>query len=89
MGLSVDEWASAFAPPFGVFTDNWAAAAFFVALGDGSWNMGPHGPWGLRREAFAEVRLTLGVDLADWPAIFNDVCVMEGAALRRIQELQK
>lgn len=89
MGLTLDEWASVFAPPFEVFTDNWAAAAFFVALGDGSWNMGPRGPIGLRREAFSEVKLALQVQASDWPALFSDVCVMEGAALRRIQELQK
>ncbi len=89
MGMSVDEWCSVFAPPFAVFSDNWAAVCFFLALGDGSWNMGPNGPIGLRREAFREVRLALGIRLVDWPEIFRAVEVMDGAALRRIRESQR
>lgn len=69
-----------------VYPDCWPAAQFFVALGNGSWNMGPNGPAGLRNEAFREVRLALRVKAADWPKLFADLRVIEQAALDEIHK---
>lgn len=69
-----------------VWPDNVQAVLFFKALGAGSWNMGPNGPTGLRYEAFRETRLALGIRAADWPELFQDIRVMEGAALQEIHD---
>lgn len=67
-----------------VWPDNWESVLFFDALGGGSWNMGPQGPVGLRPEAFREVRLAMGIGRDRWPAVFDDVRVMQDAALKEI-----
>lgn len=69
-----------------VFPDCWKAVRFFIALGNGSWNMGPNGPVGLRPESFREVRLLQGVKAAEWPALHEDIRVMERAALDEIHK---
>lgn len=67
-----------------VWPDNWPAVMFFDALGEGSWNMGPNGPTGLRNESFREVRLLRGIRAANWPDLLADIRVMEAAALEEI-----
>ena len=72
-----------------MWPDNWPAVEFFAALGNGCWQTGNAGPVGLRYESFAEVRFALGIADADWRAMFHDVRVMEGAALKAMREQQK
>ncbi|MBT2326128.1 DUF1799 domain-containing protein [Variovorax paradoxus] len=69
-----------------VWPENWPAVLFFEALGNGSWNMGPNGPTGLRYETFRELRLVRGVRAADWPAMFEALRVLEQAALEEIHK---
>lgn len=69
-----------------VCEENWLAVQFMQALGFGSWNMGMGGPTGLRYETFREVRLALGIKMSQWPQLFEDIRIMERAAL---QELHK
>ncbi len=69
-----------------VWPDNWPAVQFVVALGNGSWNMGPSGPVGFRPEAFREIRLALRVRAADWPRLLADIHVIEVAALDEIHK---
>lgn len=72
--------------PLDVWPDNWPAMQFLIALGDGSWNMGPSGPVGFRREAFREVRLALRVPSADWPELFEAITIAEAEALDEIHK---
>ena len=69
-----------------VWPDNWRAVTVFMALGDGSWNMGPSGPTGLRNECFRELRFSLGIKAAEWHELFADIRVMEQAALDAIHK---
>jgi hypothetical protein len=73
-------------PPTEVWPDNLPAVNFFIALGGGSWNMGPNGPTGLRPEAFREVRLARRIRAGDWPDIFQDLRVLEDAALETMRK---
>ena len=72
-------------PPTEVWPDNLPAVNFFIALGAGSWSIGPGGPVGLRPEAFREVRLAQGIRACDWPDIFEDLRVLEDAALETMR----
>lgn len=83
-GLTADDYAAE--NTVDVWPDNWPAVLFFEALGNGSWNMGPNGPTGMRYEAFREVRIARGVRAADWPALFQDLRVLEQAALEEIHK---
>lgn len=67
-----------------VWPENWPAVQFVVALGNGSWNMGPSGPVGFRPEAFREIRLAQRIRSIDWPLLLADIQVVEGAALDEI-----
>ncbi len=69
-----------------VCPDNWLAVRFMDALGFGNWNMGMGGPTGIRYESFREVRAALGVKKSQWPELFDQIRIMESAAL---QELHK
>jgi hypothetical protein len=70
--------------PVEVWPDNWPVIEALKALGDGSWNMGPNGPVGFRREAFREIRLGLRIPLAEWPELFELLCIAESEALDEI-----
>jgi hypothetical protein len=66
--------------------DNWPAIQFVVALGNGSWNMGPNGPVGFRPEAFREIRLAQRVRAADWPRLHVEIRAIEDGALDEIHK---
>jgi hypothetical protein len=82
LGLTPEDYP-AYAP-VDVFPENWPVIEILLALGDGSWNMGPNGPVGFRREAFREIRLALRIPSARWPDLFEAVCIAEAAALEEI-----
>jgi hypothetical protein len=84
LGLTPEDYADQNA--VAVWPDNWPAVRFVVALGNGSWNMGPSGPVGFRPEAFREIRLAQRVRAVDWPRLLADISVIEGAALDEIHK---
>jgi hypothetical protein len=69
-----------------VWPENWSAVTFFDALGFGSWNMGMNGPTGLRYETFREVRLARGISDQEWPEIFEQLRILEAAALEEMMK---
>lgn len=81
-GLTIDDYKKE--NTVDVCPDNWRSVCFFEALGQGSWNMGPAGPTGLRYETFREVRRIMKVTSDEWPEIFEAVRIMESAALEEI-----
>jgi len=84
LGLTAEDYAAE--NTVLVWPDNWPAVQFVIALGNGSWNMGPSGPVGFRPEAFREIRLARRVRSADWPALLADIHVIESAALDEIHK---
>jgi hypothetical protein len=84
LGLTPEDYAAQNSVE--VWPDNWPAVQFVVALGNGSWNMGPNGPVGFRPEAFREIRLAQRVRAADWPALLADIRAIEEGALDEIHK---
>lgn len=69
-----------------VWPDCWRSVLFFNALGMGCWAVAPNGkPFGLRYETFREVRLAQRITAEEWPQVFDDLQVMERAALQEMQ----
>jgi hypothetical protein len=50
------------------------------------WQTGMGGATGLRYEALPVLRRALGIPVADWGAVFEDLQVMEGEILRLWRE---
>lgn len=84
LGLTAEDYADQ--NTVAVWPDNWPAVQFVVALGNGSWNMGPSGPVGFRPEAFREIRLARRVRAADWSRLLADIHVIEASALDEIHK---
>lgn len=82
-GLTLDDFAAE--DLVEVWPENWPAVSFFSEVGPGAWTVGPSGPIGIRPEALREIRLSLGVSLADWRAMYPDVRVMENEALQTMR----
>lgn len=72
---------------FNVWPDNWLSVSVFDAMGT-QWNVGPGGPVGLRYEALREVRSHFRVTAARWPAVFDDLRLMEAVALEQMQQTE-
>lgn len=73
-----------------VWPENWRAYEVFDALA-GQWRfrssgMGPAVPIALDRVAIPPTLELLGVPRVDWPQLFDDLRVMEGAALSAMRE---
>lgn len=65
-----------------VWLENWPAVQFFGSLGRGAWQQGMSGPSGLRYEALPFQFLMRGIKKRDWPAMYDDLLVLELAALK-------
>ena len=58
----------------------WPAAALFSAMGT-QWRAGPNGPIGLDYGALPTVLRMLRAEREEWPGLFDDLRVIERAAL--------
>lgn len=67
-----------------VWPDNWLVVQFFGSLGHGAWQQGMSGPSGLRYESLPFQFKMRGIKKRDWPAIYDDLMVLESAALKEI-----
>lgn len=68
------------APPVGIWPDNMDAVKVFAAMGT-QWRTGMGGATGLDYGVLPSVFRLTAVPRADWPDVFDDLRVMEGAAL--------
>lgn len=68
------------APPVDVWPDNMDAVKVFAAMGT-QWRTRRSGVTGLDYAVLPIVLRLTGVPRADWPAVFDDLRVMEDAAL--------
>ena len=71
-----------------VWPDNVQAFNTFTASLT-QWRMGMNGPVGLDYSALPTILRFTQVPRADWPAVFDDLRVMEDAALSQMRENQK
>jgi hypothetical protein len=67
----------------GVWPENWPALTVFDAMST-QWRMGPAGPTGLDYGPLPWVMDTRGIPKKDRASVFDDVRVMELAALEQI-----
>jgi hypothetical protein len=77
LGLTAEE---ATGPPFEVWPDNWPAIMVYRSMRT-QWNVGPAGPVGLVYASLGEVWRRLKVPPSDRDQVFQDLQVMEEAAL--------
>jgi hypothetical protein len=82
-GLTLEDFGDQFTAY--VWPDNWQTCMVFRWLMS-QWNYGPGGPVGLRYEVFPEARLRFGIKPEDWPAICDDLQLMEDAALEEMRK---
>lgn len=68
----------------GVWPDNLLAVNVFIAMGS-QWRIGTNGATGLDYSALPVVMRMVGISAKDRSAVFEDVRVMEDAALLKIQ----
>lgn len=71
-----------------VWPDLWASALAFEAMGT-QWRMGPSGPTGLDYAALHPVFRLQRIPRCDWDETFDDVRVLERAALVAMREGQE
>lgn len=64
-----------------VWESNWPSALAFSALAT-QWRMGSDGPIGLDYTAIPPTLRLIGIGRSQWPQVFDDVRVMEDAALK-------
>lgn len=69
--------------PVEVWPDNMDAVKVFSAMGT-QWRTGMSGVTGLDYAVLPSVLRLTAVPRADWPAVFDDLRVMEGAALTHL-----
>jgi hypothetical protein len=69
--------------PVEVWPDNLQAVNVFIAMST-QWSVGPAGPIGLKYEALPEVWRRTKTPMQDRDAIFQDLRVMEDAALEQM-----
>lgn len=84
MGLTL---AEAVGPPFEVWRDNWPAFLVFEAMST-QWRDGVNGRTGLDYSVLPAVMDMVGIQADRRGAVFEDVRVMEGAALRYFDHLR-
>lgn len=68
----------------GVWPDNLLAVNVFIAMGT-QWRISANGATGLDYNALPVVMKMVGIPARDRPAVFEDVRVMEDAALMKMQ----
>jgi len=68
-----------------VWPDNWLSVRIFNALCT-QWRVGMNGPTGLDYGAIPVVLQLKQIPETDWPDLFDDICVMEQAALSTMHE---
>lgn len=68
-----------------VWPDNWRAFVLFSRV-QTQWNVGMGGPTGLRYEAIYPLLDREAQDAEDWQQLFDDLQVLEGAALKQMGE---
>lgn len=73
--------------PIGVWPDNWDAVNLFVAMLT-QWRMGFSGRTGLDYGVVPTVLRLLGIARSSWPDLFQDLRVMEQAALTQMRVKQ-
>jgi hypothetical protein len=79
--LSVEE---ASGPPIEVWPDNLPAVNLFIAMGT-QWRVGMSGVTGLDYNALPAVMRMTGVKSSDMAEVFNDLRVLEDAALEKMR----
>lgn len=80
MGLTLKDFEAGL---FEVWQENWQAVVFFSRLST-QWRSGMAGPTGLDYTAVLALLRTLRLPRAEADALFDDVQVMEGEALREM-----
>lgn len=80
--MTVDE---ASGPPVDVWPEHMPACNVFIAMGT-QWRIGANGATGLDYGPLQGVMRLMGVPRKDWPAVFDDLRVIEGAAIEHIHE---
>ena len=80
-GLTVEDYAE----EAEVWPENWRVVALFVTLRT-QWQTGMGGATGLRYEAVYPLLDRQYIDPDEWDQAFDDVRVMEAAALRAMRE---
>lgn len=68
-----------------MFPENWRAFQLFARV-QTQWNMAMGGPTGLRYEALYPLLDREAKDGEDWQQLFDDLQVLEGAALTQISD---
>jgi len=68
-----------------IWPDNEVAVDVFIAMTT-QWNVGPAGAVGLNYASLAEVWRRLKVPVSMRDGVFDDLRVMEGAALKKMRE---
>lgn len=71
--------------PVDVYPDNAMSAGIFGDLMT-QWRIGPAGPTGIDYSAIEPVLRLRGVPRRDRPGMFEDISIMERAALKALQE---
>jgi hypothetical protein len=82
IGLTLEE---ATADSFEVWPDNWQSVIVYCSMRT-QWNVGPAGAVGLNYASLGEVWRRLKVPPSDRDQAFQDLQVMEAAALKHMHE---
>jgi hypothetical protein len=81
-GLTVEE---ASGPPVEVWPDNFLPVNVFMSMTT-QWRIGMNGVTGLDYSALEPVMRMMGVSRKKWPEVFQDIGIMEGAAMETIRK---
>lgn len=81
-GLTVEE---ASGPPCEVWPDNWPSVELFTSVST-QWRMGPAGPVGLDYAIAFRLMDRLGLSERAWDWMFDDLRVLEDAALEQMRK---
>lgn len=71
-----------------VWPDNWPAVQFFDRISMGCWSYRGGDVMGLRYESLRDIRVSLGVKASEWPALFEDLQVMEDEAVKMMRAIK-
>ena len=78
LGLTLEDVTP---PPLEIWPDCWESVFTFEALSS-QWNIGFSGASGLLYASLPVVLEMRGIDRSEWPDIFEDIRIMESAALQ-------
>jgi hypothetical protein len=71
-----------------VWPDNWLSVVAFERMAT-QWRVHTGGPYGLDYAALPAVLQMVGIKRKQWPEVFDDIRVMESAALAKLNENSK